>query len=90
MKLINIYLVGHYIYVIYIISTSPTKYIAWNNEIISWDCVCYVWMHDVCSWISKIWGTGNGYGVLWKLLGIVYGIIVSCLIYNLLPQQNKK
>ena len=36
-------------------------------------------------------GTGNGYGVLWKLLGIVYGvIIVVCLIYNLLPQQNKK
>ena len=44
----------------------------------------------VCSWISKIWGTGNGYGVLWKLLGIVYGVIVVCLIYNLLPQQNKK
>ena len=41
--------------------------------------------------ISKIWGTGNGYGVLWKLLGIVYGIvIVVCLIYSLLPQQNKK
>ena len=37
------------------------------------------------------WGTGNGYGVLWKLLGIVYGIvIVGCLIYSLLPQQNKK
>ena len=36
-------------------------------------------------------GTGNGYGVLWKLLGNVYGIvIVGCLIYNLLPQQNKK
>ena len=36
-------------------------------------------------------GTGNGYGVLWKKLGIVYGIvIVVCLIYNLLPQQNKK
>ena len=37
------------------------------------------------------WGTGNGYGVLWKLLGIVYGsVIVGCLIYSLLPQQNKK
>ena len=36
------------------------------------------------------WETGNGYGVLWKLLGIVYGVIVVCLIYNLLPQQNKK
>ena len=36
-------------------------------------------------------GTGNGYGVLWKLLGIVYGIVIAgCLIYNLLPQQNKK
>ena len=91
MKLINIYLIGQiYICNIYIRSTSPIKYMAWNNEIISWDCVGYVWMHDVCSWISKIWGTGNGYGVLWKLLGIVYGIIVVCLIYDLLPQQNKK
>ena len=30
---------------------------------------------------------------LWSVvekLGIVYGIIVCCLIYNLLPQQNKK
>ena len=36
-------------------------------------------------------GTGIDYGVLWKLLGIVYGIvIVGCLIYNMLPQQNKK
>ena len=36
-------------------------------------------------------GTGNGYGVLWKLLGNVYGIVIDgCLIYNLLPQQNKK
>ena len=41
--------------------------------------------------ISKIWGTGNCYGVLWKLLGIVYGIVIAgCLTYNLLPQQNKK
>ena len=36
-------------------------------------------------------GTGFSYGVLWKLLGNVYGIvIVGCLIYNMLPQQNKK
>ena len=90
MKLINIYLIGHYIYVIYIISTSPIKYIAWNNEIISWG-LCWLCMDaGAMLVISKISGTGNGYGVLWKLLGIVYGIIVGCLIYILLPQQNKK
>ena len=87
MKLINIYLIGHYIYVIYIISTSPIKYMPWNNEIISWG-LCLLCMD---AWCMLLEGTGNGYGVLWKLLGIVYGIvIVGCLIYSLLPQQNKK
>ena len=88
MKLINIYLIGHYIYVIYIISTSPIKYMAWNNEIIScglcWLCMAAFWL---ATFLENGLGTGNGYGVLWKLLGTVYG---DCLIYNLLPQQNKK
>ena len=92
MKLINIYLIGQiYICNIYIRSTSPIKYIAWNNEIISWRLA---WLcMDVWVMLLDIEdiGTGNGYGVLWKLLGIVYGIfIVGCLICNLLPQQNKK
>ena len=91
MKLINIYLIGHYIYAIYIISTSPIKYIPWNNEIISWG-LRWLWMSAfwLAAFLENGLGTGNGYGVLWKLLGIVYGIIVGCLIYNLLPQQNKK
>ena len=77
MKLINIYLIGQiYICNIYIRSTSPIKYIAWNNEIISWDCVGYVCMHDVCSWISKISGTGNGYGVLWRNWGLYMGLLL--------------
>ena len=84
MKLINIYLVGLF-YVL-----KPTKYMVWNNEIISWR-LCWLCMDaGAMLVISKISGTGNGYGVLWKLLGIVYGIIVGCLIYILLPQQNKK
>ena len=31
------------------------------------------------------------WSVVEKLLGIVYGIVIAgCLIYNLLPRQNKK
>ena len=38
-----------------------------------------------------VWELGNGYGVLWRNWGLYMGIvIVVCLIYNLLPQQNKK
>ena len=85
MKLINIYLVGLF-YVL-----KPTKYMVWNNEIISWrlGLLC---MDAWCMLLDiEDIGTGNGYGVLWKLLGIVYGIVIAgCLIYNLLPQQNKK
>ena len=45
MKLINIYLIGQiYICNIYIRSTSPIKYIAWNNEIISWG-LCLLCMY---------------------------------------------
>ena len=88
MKLINIYLIGQiYICNIYIRSTSPIKYIPWNNEIISWG-LCWLCMDAWCMLLDmeKWIGTGNGYGVLWKLLGIVYG----CLIYNLLPSRIKK
>ena len=81
MKLINIYLVGLF-HVL-----KPTKYMVWNNEIISWR-LCWLCMDAWCMLLDiEDIGTGNGYGVLWKKLGIV---IVGCLIYNLLPQQNKK
>ena len=70
MKLINIYLIGHYIYVIYIISTSPIKYMPWNNEIISWGfgLLC---MDAWCMLLDiEDIGTGNGYGVLWRNWGL--------------------
>ena len=71
MKLINIYLIGHYIYVIYIISTSPIKYIPWNNEIISWRlgllCIAAFWL---AAFLENGLGTGNGYGVLWRNWGL--------------------
>ena len=92
MKLINIYLIGQiYICNIYIRSTSPIKYIPWNNEIISWG-LCWLCM-DVWVMLLDIEDIGV-WEWLWSVvekLGIVYGIvIVVCLIYNLLPQQNKK
>ena len=84
MKLINIYLVGLF-HVL-----KPTKYMPWNNEIISWG-LCLLCMDAWCM-LLDIEDIGN-WEWLWSVvekLGIVYGIIVCCLIYSLLPQQNKK
>ena len=51
----------------------------------------YGWMHDVCSWISKILELGMVMECCGSYWGLYMGvIIVVCLIYNLLPQQNKK
>ena len=50
-------------------------------------------MYGCWSYACDIEDMGN-WEWLWSVvekLGIVYGIvIVGCLIYNLLPQQNKK
>ena len=91
MKLINIYLIGlgHYIYVIYIISTSPKpiKYIVWNNEIISWR-LC--WLCIAAFWLATFLENGLELGMVMECCGSYWGLYMVLLIYNLLPQQNKK
>ena len=48
---------------------------------------CMMYALGYGKWI----GTGLGLGMMWRNWGLYMGIvIVVCLIYNLLPQQNKK
>ena len=83
MKLINIYLIGlgHYIYVIYIISTSPKpiKYMPWNNEIISWrlGLLCMA-----AFWLATFLENGLELGLVWECCGESYwGMYLELLNY---------
>ena len=72
MKLINIYLVG----LIYVL--KPTKYMVWNNEIISWrlGLLCMA-----AFWLATFLENGFELGLIRECCGSYWGMYLAMLNY---------
>ena len=73
MKLINIYLVGLF-HVL-----KPTKYMVWNNEIISWR-LC--WLCMAAFWLDAFLENGLELGLIRECCGESWGLYMVLKIIN--------